>query len=203
MVKIYEYIQVLNEVNMIFRIDDVSVNTDLNKLNVIISRITEKYPEAKIWLGVSMIVSDMSRSEGLDTECVFPPIWTAHSDHSIFFNSDLVGLPDLTRIDQIKRCTIVSHGLVHVDHRLLSRDAQELSIVTSANILKSDVFIPPFNKWNKDTLDICNTRKIRLVKFEDGWRHLLYNKSDASELMYFHTHDFTLEQFIEKFCKCE
>ena len=94
--------------------------------------------------------------------------------------------------------TRVSHGLIHVDHRLLSREAQEMSILTSCSLAKSKVFVPPFNKWNKDSEDICREHNIQLVKFEDGWLCMEYNDFNPDqELWYIHSREFTLDSFRE------
>ncbi len=87
---------------------------------------------------------------------------------------------------------IASHGLIHVDHRLMGREAQELSIVASCSLVGAKIFVPPFNKWNRDTASVCDEHGIELVKFEDGWRHVRFNAFDPShDKYYLHTHDTT------------
>lgn len=167
-----------------FRIDDVSVNTDMEKLWVMITLIKEKHPDARIIYGVSLIVCD-----GVG-ERVFHKIWNARSDFRKFFELDSLGIPK-----NIPKGELASHGLIHVDHRFLDRQAQEMSIITSSSILYSDLFIPPFNKWNKITEEICKEYNIELIKFEDGWNHLKCERHSEKDLFYFHTHDFTLEEF--------
>jgi len=85
---------------------------------------------------------------------------------------------------------------VHVDHRLLKKEAQELSILVSCSLSKSKIFVPPFNKWNKDTDEICEEHGIELVKFEDGWLCMEYNNFDVNhDLWYVHSREFTVESF--------
>jgi D-lyxose ketol-isomerase len=71
-----------------------------------------------------------------------------------------------------------------------------MSILVSASLVKAKIFIPPFNKWNKDTEDICRDSAIELVKFEDGWKCAEYNKFDPSQILwYLHHREFTSETF--------
>ena len=74
---------------------------------------------------------------------------------------------------------------MHVDHRLLHPAAQEMSIVTSCRLIGADVFIPPFNKWNEYTEEICADRQITLVKFEDGWRGCEHEVWDVRYKLWF------------------
>jgi hypothetical protein len=78
----------------------------------------------------------------------------------------------------------------------MSKGAQELSIAVSCSLLHTRIFIPPFNKWNKDTEDICNSRSIKLIKFESGWRCGDYHEFDSRNLLwYVHPWRFTLDTF--------
>ena len=90
--------------------------------------------------------------------------------------------------------------MIHVDHRLLSRDAQEMSILISSSLVKSKIFIPPFNKWNKDTESICEENGIELVKFEDGWLCMEYNEYvEEQDKWYLHAREFMFENFKKWF----
>lgn len=173
---------------MIFRIDDVSVNTDRGGLYALIDTVRRHVPGVKILLAVSPLVHDVSHEPSPDNERPFPKILLAMSDHRKMFSVQRCGIPgDLTCIGED---AIASHGLVHVDHRLMGREAQELSIVTSCSLVESSIFVPPFNKWNKDTESVCAEHGIELVKFEDGWKHVNYNVFDPGHLKwYMHTHD--------------
>ena len=76
-----------------------------------------------------------------------------------------------------------------------------MSIITSCALAKSSIFVPPFNKWDKNTEEICEENKIELVKFEDGWLCCEYNKYDSNHnLWYLHAREFTLKDF-EKWLK--
>jgi hypothetical protein len=93
------------------------------------------------------------------------------------------------------RIRLAGHGIAHVDHRLLGYKAQELSILASCALAQSNVFIPPYNKWNKNTAAICEANGIELIRFEDGWLHIVHNRYVKShERYYMHPYDLTSEQ---------
>jgi len=179
-----------------FRFDDVCINADMGYTNLMTDHILEKYPLAKVLWGVSPLVHDMSGEKGKARERVFPSIMNAYSDHRLHFEVDKCGLPELR-----KDVTIATHGLIHVDHRLLTRDQQEMSILISASLVKSKIFIPPFNKWNEDTADICFLNKIELIKFEDGWLSMEHNKFDTYKCQkwYLHAREFSINEFKQWF----
>lgn len=176
---------------MIFRIDDVSVNTDLVKLKKIVSTVRKVVPDAAFLFAISPMVHDVSEERAGDFERAFPRVLSAISDHRVMFKVSRLGVPDLAGITT-SNWSVASHGLVHVDHRLMGREAQELSIVTSCALVGTFSFVPPFNKYNKDTISVCDEHNISLVRFEDGWEHVLYNdfnNRDYDAKYYMHTHD--------------
>lgn len=172
------------------RIDDISSRTNVNRLENFLNLFTAKYDNFDVLLAVSLGTIDSP--ENSETERVFPPILNAMSDHRVFFDlSNLVypnWLPNLTRKFN---CQLASHGLFHVDHRLLSKEAQEISIRSSSSVLRTKIFVPPFNKYNKETLDIVDSLEYRIAIWETGWRHLGYQNFEfSSGNYYFHMHDF-------------
>jgi len=173
-----------------FRFDDVSINSDMHLLSWQHAIIRKHYPDAEIIMGVSPCVhNDVG-------ERVFPSILNAFSDYRRFYMPDRVGIPD--NIPKDKNTVMAGHGLIHVDHRLLHHSAQELSILLSCSLIDAYTFIPPFNKWNKDTESICKENGITLVKFEDGWLSMEHNKNIAiHNLWYVHSRALTGEQFDE------
>jgi hypothetical protein len=185
-----------------FRFDDVSINTDSSKLINMIAFLRDKVPECRIILSVSPMVADMSACEDpLTRERVFPAIFHVHNDFKIFYQMNKIGIPTiLEKLKQEKNVEIASHGMVHVDHRLLKRSAQEMSILIAASLVGSHTFIPPFHKWDKRTEAICIEHGIDLVKYAQSWNHLAYENFDRRKTYhYMHTHDCTLEQFTNKF----
>lgn len=171
-----------------FRFDDVCINSDLEHIYKITDLILEKYPDSRIIYAVSLITDSNVGQR------VFDKIKNAHSDHSIYYMANQIGFPKLN----ISNITIASHGLFHVDHRLISFDAQEMSILGSCTLLGADTFVPPFNKWNSDTEKVCNKHNINLVKFEEGWKCMEYqNYNGYSHLWYLHAHEMTIKQVEE------
>ena len=194
-----------------FRIDDVSLNTDLARLQAIVAVVRSRLPRARFLLAISPLVHDLSAEPEAEQGRIFPRILNAHSDHRVFFRVDRAGLPYVSQEVQeayfpdieiiydylinASDITPVSHGLLHVDHRLLDRGQQEMSILISCSLAKSKIFVPPFNKWNAATEEICREHGIELVKWEDGWKHAGHNGFDpAHDRYYLHEHDTTAEQ---------
>ncbi len=174
-----------------FRFDDICVNADMEKANSMAKILREEFPNCEILFCISPLVHDMSDTSGVTAERIFPKILNAHSDFRKYYEVDICGCPNI--IPEVSRA---SHGLVHVDHRLLKKEAQELSILVSCSLSKSKIFVPPFNKWNKDTDEICKEHGIELVKFEDGWLCMEYNNFDVNhDLWYVHSREFTVESF--------
>lgn len=178
---------------MMFRIDDVSVNTDRTKLTEMLRTIWERSPDATIMLAMSPLV------HATKDERVFPLILNAHSDWRVFYGVQRCGIPLQIRADNV---IVASHGLVHVDHRLLERAAKEMSILVSCSLLNTKTWVAPFNKYDQDCIEICMEHGITLIRWEDDWQHLKFNDFDDTPggKWYFHTHDFTLEQFKERLC---
>jgi hypothetical protein len=176
----------------IFRFDDVCINADMQLINEMTDFLFEIFPDCKVLWGVSPFVNDMSNEKNeISKQRIFPKIYNAHSDHRIFYKVDKVGIPKLH-----DRAIMASHGLIHVDHRLLTKETQELSILTSASLVNAKVFIPPFNKWNKDTESICDEHGIELIKFEDGWLCMEYNNYNRDQQRwYLHAREFDFELF--------
>lgn len=166
---------------MIFRIDDVSHNTDLRELSKIVKIIMSRFPKAEIWYCVNPI--SRKSSDG----AVYPGAPFKNREKLFFYNvSASFGDETLWKLRTSGR--IVSHGLLHADHTKLQYDAQEMSIVSSCNLLSTLTFVPPFNRWNAITESVCRINGIRLVKSDDeGWKSLEHADFDASqELWYFH-----------------
>lgn len=180
----------------VYRFDDVSVNSNRDHTLAILDTFDTFDKTMHCYLmAVSPLVS--SASTAVDKGRVFPPIFGAYSDHSIFYRMQRLGLPEL--IDR-RDVLYASHGLIHVDHRLLSYDAQEMSIVTSCHLVDSDIFVPPFNKWNEDTVKICDKHQIQLIKWEQGWKcieHNLDRSPSATHSWYLHDRELTTKQLAD------
>lgn len=177
---------------MIFRFDDVCINADLELIRWMTQTMVERFPDCRIIYGVSPLVHDMSGANSeVEKQRVFPKILNAHSDHRKFYEVNYAGVPDGLH----PRAELAGHGLIHVDHRLLTKEMQELSILVSASLVDSKIFIPPFNKWNDHTQEICDEHGIELVKFEDGWLSMEYNaRKEGHKLWYLHAREWTIER---------
>ena len=182
--------------NKIFRFDDVCINADMVLINNMTDFLLGNIKDSIVIWGISPLVHDMSNEINMiSQQRIFPKILNAHSDHRVYYNVNKAGLPMLR--DDVM---IASHGLVHVDHRLLTKEAQEMSIMVSSSLVNAKVFIPPFNKYNKDTISICEEHNIDLIKFEDNWLCMEYNKYDKSHnKWYLHAREFTFENFKKWF----
>jgi len=180
--------------SLTFRFDDVTARSDMELTNAIATICRKKFPDCRIIYCISPLICDMSgESDPVTKQRIFPKIWNAYSDYRKFFNVDIAEMPVVPPWVEI-----ASHSLIHVDHRLLSKEAQEMSILVSASLCKSKIFVPPFNKWNKDTDDICQRNGITLIHFESGWRCAEYEPFDKTrELWYLHAREFTIKSFTE------
>ena len=175
---------------MIFRFDDVCANTDMEKLIAMSDFIRERF-KCLVQYSVSLLINDTSELRGIQREFVFLPIYKAYSDHRNFFKVDAFAYPR----DEPSYVKLLSHGLVHVNHQMLCREAQEMSILISCSLIGTDTFVPPFNKWNMDTESICREHGLHLQKFEDGWLGVEHNAfKPQQQLWYTHSRNMTLDE---------
>lgn len=185
-----------------FRFDDVCMNADMGLIRSITAYMKELYPTCRIIWAVSPMVHVMSVPNVVEQQRVFPKKLNAYSDYRRFYEVDMCQIPSIMNDEQTY---LASHGIVHVDHRLLEYAAQEMSILISCSLLKTKTFVPPFNKWNHITESICEKNHIKLIKFEDGWQSMEYNSLGARgllrhrELWYLHAREWTMDKIIEWF----
>ncbi|CAN2244730.1 hypothetical protein MCEMKE157_01341 [actinobacterium SCGC AAA044-D11] len=186
----------------ILRIDDISMNISQHRLEKFLERVRNKHSDLEFLLAVSPAVFEMPTSDEADiSERIFPSILNAHSDHRVFYRVEKIGIPKwIYEIAQKYDARLASHGLIHVDHRLLDFSAQEMSIITSTSLIGSKIFVPPFNKYNNETSKICSENNIELIKWEDGWKHLSYQGfSNDGSRYYMHLHDFPGDKLASLF----
>lgn len=183
-----------------FRFDDVSLNTDPVKLDKMVAYLRDLIipRDLQIMFVVSPAVHDVAGTD-LEKERTFPSIMHTESDFRVFYMTSKIGIPEVVQRYR-SQVQIAAHGMMHVDHRLLHKSAQELSLLMSCSLLNTTLVVMPFNKYNSDTESICTEHKLHLIKYSAAWKHLAYHRFDPRhEAYYLHTHDFTLEQFTEKF----
>jgi hypothetical protein len=172
---------------MLFRFDDMCKNTDMRKATYMAEYLKNRFSGCEILFCISPIGNNVDKKEN-----VFPLEYMPYSDPCIFYDVDYCYVPEFPKF-----ISIANHGLIHVDHRLLSYGAQEMSILVAASLTKSNIFVPPFHHWNKDTEDICRKHGIDLIKYEDGWYNLKYSKFDSSlNNWYLHSYEFTIDSFL-------
>lgn len=187
---------------MTFRFDDVCINSDMKLHNQMTEYLLDTFPKCEIIWAISPIVHDSEK----ESQRVFPKEWNALSLIKTHYALNKMGLPQIH--ENVK---IASHGLIHIDHRLLNYEAQELSIVLSCNLTGAKIFVPPFNKYNQNTELICLGNQIELIKYQEyhlgcptkiTWKSMEYNKWNSNEhLWYLHAREWTMESFNEWFEK--
>jgi hypothetical protein len=65
-------------------------------------------------------------------------------------------------------------------------------------LTNSKTFVPPFNKWNRDTEAICSEWRVELVKFESGWKSMEHEPWDkAHGRWYLHPRFWTVDKMAE------
>jgi hypothetical protein len=175
---------------MLIRFDDYSIRSDFPAVDTMINIATEAGHD--VMIGVSLLVfTDAEKGR------VFPADFTARSDVAIYFGPDDMGHPQVPVAENI---TIASHGLWHCDHRLIPMQTAAASILTSCTLLGCHHFVPPYNKWNDDMVEICDCAGIELIRFEDGWKsgeHHQRAEFPDCKMWYFHPWCTTPAEFYE------
>lgn len=173
---------------MIFRNDDVNPSTDLESLYEFYEVISRMFPQSQIISGVSLFGTWNDKGAlhydlPLKNKSVQ---WFYNPNRFLNRHSHVIG-------------DIASHGLFHLKHPLISRDAQEMSIVASCNFLNTKKFIAPFNAYNDDTINICKENGIELLTTKHEWKSLEFNKFNPDhKYWYFHSWRYTPKQLLDK-----
>lgn len=162
--------------NLIIRNDDVNFNTSPFKLGEIYGAIHKILPNAEIWSCITVFGGRNSKG------AVYGDLPLKYKDTNWFYkNADCV-VSDYRH----PLYKVASHGLFHIDHSKVSRETQEMSILGSCAYLKTNKFLPPFNKFNQDTIDICFDNKIQFIS--QGWLSMEHNPFDGDHnLWYMHS----------------
>ena len=144
----------------------------------IYATIRDIFPKAVIVSAVSLFCKENTKGS------VYENVPFKNNPVKWFYNTDRI----ITELGKIPKSVIASHGLYHVDHSKLSFDAQEMSILGSCKYLNTNIFVPPFNKTNDDTVNICLDNGIEIYHKSQGWKNIEYENFDAThKYWYFHS----------------
>jgi len=171
-----------------FRIDDISLNTDQNKIEWAVGVLGK---HGQVTLAVSPLcceLDDPGDRKGWNYHAAEQP---SSEPLGHYLRMRKMGVPQWA-LEHQNRWEVASHGLIHADHRLLNKQAQELSIVLSCNLVNATIFVPPFHKYNKDTEEVCNEHFITLDKWDSySSRHIGFHMFEEGFNYYLHEWDFT------------
>lgn len=145
----------------IFRNDDINPNSDIDQILGMYAVIRKYFPDARIISAVNLLAQTSQDGSA----------YAAIKPRDIDFYA-LDRMMDQESIDRLREVSeIASHGMAHLDHRALHRDAQEFSIAGSCSLLRTKIFVPPFWRWNQHTIDICEAHGIEIPISQD-WINL-------------------------------
>lgn len=178
---------------MIIRNDDVSANS--SGLKFFYDTLTRLFPESTIYSCTTVF----SKNGGKFKQSVYPDLPLKEQELDYFFDVDGVKSDYWCVELEYPNLKLASHGLWHFDHTKVDSQLKKASIISSCRLLKTDIFVPPFNRWDEEMDLICLSNNIQMIKSnEAGWKSFEHNKFDPShELWYFHSWMWTLEKFKE------
>jgi len=172
---------------ILFRNDDVNPNSDFKAIRKMYDTILQYFPNAEIYSCVNLFSQETSEGN------VYPPTKKLAKDRDYFLVNKMFDFKSLKYLERI-----VSHGMWHLDHKHCNNELQKYSIVSSCRILKTNLFVPPFWRYNQDTRDICSEYGIKLW-VDTTWINF-DNLDIIPEKRYylFHSWKFTPESFAKK-----
>lgn len=169
------------------RNDDVNPSTDLERLYELYECIGRLYPSCKIISGITLF------GKWNNKESVYPDLPLKTKTNKYLYDTNRI----MHRYTHVIG-EIASHGMFHVKHSTISKDAQEMSIVGSCRFLGTNKFIAPFNDYNEDTIDVCIDNNIELITKNYNWKSFEHNKFDSNhEYWYFHSWKWSVKNLRE------
>ena len=163
--------------DLMIRDDDINAYSDLDTIRDVYTIIRKRFSKVRIISCVSLL----AKTNGSGNVYPFSPVRGRPT-------KDLYGVDSVLNKTLTGLGEIASHGLLHIDHSKVSKDAQEMSILTSCNILNTKLFCAPFNGYNSDTLAICKENGIELITNKYKWLSLEFNKFNHNHrAWYFHS----------------
>lgn len=177
--------------DIVFRIDDVSPNTDMHELA---KQMAIMKPHAStILLGVNLI------ARTAQSGALYPDLPLRSKDRLYFYEADrLMGSDLIDELKSLPKVKLASHGLLHGDHSRFGKDAVEMSILTSCALLNTRIFIPPFNETSETVKIVCKDNNIEIIGNCENriWKSLESEPFDpAHKFWYYHPWRLNLEQF--------
>ena len=95
---------------MKIRFDDICVNSNMRLAVEMAEHIKDVMPEAEIIFSISPLVHNMSGQGIIDSQRVYPKIFNAKSDHTIFYKPEKLGIPEIfTPSDKPKMPIVTIH----------------------------------------------------------------------------------------------
>lgn len=147
---------------MVVRLDDVNPNLDWDDLHEQVTILQDYFDE--ILLGVNLFGKESVNG------AIHPCLPMKNQSTKYFYDVDrMVNMEIINTFSQMDKVEIVSHGLVHAMHSKLTKDAIEMSILTSCSFLGTKQFIPPFNEVNADVVAVCQENGIELIGNNDKY----------------------------------
>lgn len=179
--------------SIIFRNDDVNSNSNYKQLMAIYDTIKEYVPNAEIWSVWCPTCVYRPNSNLIYPANMYP---IRHQDEKDLMKINHIGFP----LEGGLYYRLATHGLYHISHKNKSRDFQAMSILSTARLLKTNIFVPPFSEWDNITEKVCTDNNIRLIKSSDGWKSLESEPFNPNHpLWFFHSWRYTPEKFREIF----
>lgn len=166
----------------IFRNDDVNPNSNIEDIKKIYALIKQYVPDAKIYSAINIFAKTS------DNGSAYQQI--VHNEIDF---KDVDKMFDFSQLPFLEN--IISHGVWHLDHKHTDPEVQLYSIVSSCRLLNTNIFIPPFWRWNATTQQICRKNNIKLW-VNEPWVNLDDQPFDPSHKFYLlHSWKHTPESF--------
>lgn len=163
---------------IVFRNDDVSANTDFKSMLEIYDILKTLHPGCRIISSITLASKRTNRGSVYD-EVPF-------KENPVPWFYDFNQFLDKKVIDDIPY-EKASHGLFHVDHTKLKQEAQLMSIYSSCQYIGTNVFVPPFNRWDWNTRQVCKQRGVHLM-LDFEWKSIEHEPFDPKHKhWYFHS----------------
>lgn len=179
---------------IVFRDDDINPSSNYEDVICSYNVIKSFYPNASIIPCVTLFSRYNNKGS------VYKDVPFKDRETNWFYNVDKFML----EYEYITKENIASHGLFHVNHAKLSKDAQSMSILGSCNFLKTKLFCAPFNAYNQDTIDICLSNSINLINMTYPWKSLEHEDFDPNHgFWYFHSWRLLSSDLKRKLEKCK